>query len=86
MPKKGGTTMDRQDILMDYVKKELMKGRNLNVTAQSNLLGAGVIDSLGLLKLVAFVEERFGEKVPDEDVVYENFYSVKALADYLESQ
>jgi len=46
-------------------------------------LSSGIIDSLGILQLVTFIEERFGVQVPDEDVVYENFHSVKALADYL---
>jgi acyl carrier protein len=34
--------------------------------------------------LVAFVEERFGIVVPDDDVVYDNFKSINALAEYLQ--
>jgi acyl carrier protein len=78
--------MDKQAVLMDYVKKELMKGRNANLTTEDDLLSAGIIDSLGVLQLVGFIEERFGYQVPDEDVVYENFYSVQALANYLDKQ
>ena len=77
--------MDKQAILMDYIKQQLMKGRNANITTQDDLLGAGIIDSLGVLQLVAFIEERFNFQVPDEDVVYENFFSVEALANYLDS-
>ena len=78
--------MDKQAILMDYVKKELMKGRTANLAMEDDLLSAGIIDSLGVLQLVGFIEERFGYQVPDEDVVYENFYSVQALANYLDKQ
>ncbi len=76
--------MDKQTILMDYVKKELMKGRSANISASDDLLSAGIIDSLGVLQMVAFIEERFGFQVPDEDVVYENFHSIQALANYLD--
>jgi acyl carrier protein len=81
-----GLNMDTQAILMDYIKQELMKGRNLPLNAEDDLFSAGIVDSLGVLQLVTFIEERFGFQVPDEDVVYENFYSVKALATYLEKQ
>ncbi|NKQ36988.1 MAG: acyl carrier protein [Chloroflexi bacterium] len=75
--------MDREAILLDYVKNELLRGRANNITAEDDLLGAGLIDSLGILQMVAFIDERFNIQVPDEDVVYENFNSVKALSDYL---
>lgn len=75
--------MDREAILLDYVKNELLRGRANNITVEDDLLGAGLIDSLGILQIVAFIDERFNIQVPDEDVVYENFNSVKALSDYL---
>jgi acyl carrier protein len=78
--------MDRQAVLTEYVKQELLKGRKIEVAPHTDLLSAGVVDSLGLLKLVSFVEERFGFAVPDEDVVYENFSSIQALTNYLNEQ
>ncbi len=77
--------MDTQVVLTAYIKKELMKGRNADIKPTDDLLGSGVIDSLGVLQMVAFIEERFNFQVPDEDVVYENFFSVEALANYLAS-
>ena len=41
------------------------------------------IDSLGIFQIVAFVDERLGKQIPDEDVTYENFHSVRVLSDYL---
>ena len=42
-------------------------------------MASGILDSLGILQLVAFIEERFNVCVADEDVVYENFYSIGAI-------
>ena len=75
--------MDRKVALMEYVKNELLRGRKITLREDEDLLSAGIIDSLGILKLVAFVEEHFAITVPDEDVVYENFCSIQAMAEYL---
>jgi acyl carrier protein len=76
--------MDKETILMTYVKEELLRGRGEKLTPEDDLLSQGIIDSLGILQLVGFIEDRFGMQVPDEDVVYENFHSMKALAAYLD--
>jgi acyl carrier protein len=69
--------------LRDFIRQELLHGRSVKLDDELDLLSEGVIDSLGILRMVAFMEERFGVKVPDEDVVFENFQSVRAMADYV---
>ncbi|MCC6191771.1 MAG: acyl carrier protein [Anaerolineales bacterium] len=76
--------MSTSSILAEYITRELAKGRTTTVGVDEDLLGTGVIDSLGVLQLVSFVDERFGFQIPDEDVVIENFQSISALADYLD--
>lgn len=78
--------MEKQTMLMRYIKDELLRGRMNDLKAEDDLLSSGVINSLGILQLVSFVEERMGIEIPDEDVVYENFHSVAALAEYLDGQ
>ncbi|MBE2199063.1 MAG: acyl carrier protein [Anaerolinea sp.] len=75
--------MDRENILLEYIKQELLRGRKGDLKVEDDLLSNGIIDSLGILQMVAFIEERFHIQVPDEDVVFENFQSVKVLSDYL---
>jgi acyl carrier protein len=75
--------MDRKGILLQYIQDEFVRGRG-RVTADEDLLSGGILNSLGILQLVAFIEERFNILVPDEDVVFENFQSVSALSSYLD--
>lgn len=75
--------MEREQLLMEYIKEDLLHGRSPDLTPQDNLLDTGTIDSLGILQIVAFIEERMEIEIPPEDVVYENFYSVAALTNYL---
>jgi len=48
-----------------------------------SLLEQGIIDSTGVLEVVAFVEETFNFEVDDSDVVPENFDTVNCLASYV---
>jgi acyl carrier protein len=50
-----------------------------------SLLGRGIIDSMGVLELVAFVETEYGIRVPDEDLLPSNFDSVAGLAAYIDA-
>lgn len=43
---------------------------------EASFLESGVIDSTGVLELVAFLEERFGIKIQDEDLTPENLDSL----------
>ena len=74
---------EHENALAEFVRNELLHGRKVALTNDADLLGAGIVDSLGILRLVAFIEDRFGVKVPDEDVVFENFQSIGAMAGYL---
>lgn len=78
--------METQAIIQKFILDELAKGRKKTIDVNDDLLGEGIIDSLGILQLVAFIEEKFNYTVPDEDVVIENFMSVNALSHYLEQK
>jgi len=49
-----------------------------------SFLASGIIDSLGVMQLVAFIEFNFGISVSDADLVPENFDSVERLAAFIE--
>jgi acyl carrier protein len=76
--------MDRKSHLTDFIKNEIMRNSNAKLDPDADLLGSGILDSLGILQLVAFIEKTFNISVPDEDVVYDNFMSVNTLVNYLQ--
>ncbi len=47
------------------------------------LMGKGIIDSLGVMELIGFIEESFDVSIADEDVTEENLGSVNAIARYI---
>jgi len=76
--------MDRKTALIEFVKNEVMRNKNAKLNEDEDLLSAGILDSLAILQLVAYIEDQFGIKIPDEDVVFENFQSINSLSSYLE--
>lgn len=75
--------MDPKTALTDYIQRELLHGRMKDLKEDQDLLSAGIIDSLGILQLVAFMEKQLGIQVPDEDVIFENFQSIRAMTEYV---
>jgi acyl carrier protein len=53
------------------------------VREDQSLMNSGTLDSTGILELIMFVEERFGLKVADEEMLPENFDSVNAIASFI---
>lgn len=49
-----------------------------------SFLETGIIDSLGIVQIVAFVESELGAPVPDTDLVPANFDSIARIAAYVE--
>jgi len=78
--------MDRINALTKFIETELAKGRKTNIKPSDDLLSEGIIDSLGILQLVGFIEEEFNIVIADEDVVLENFQSIAALNEFLNTK
>ena len=55
-----------------------------SVEEDDNLLLSGTLDSLGVMRLVAFIEHDLGVSVPPEDVTLENFRNLDTMSGYLE--
>jgi len=74
-------------VINDYISREFVQDASmLPLGNTTSLLETGILDSLGLLRLVVFIQERFGIMVDDVDLVPENFDSVDAICDYLRSR
>ena len=70
--------------LKSYIENSLLNGRS--VATDENLLLSGLLDSLGVMSLVAYIEDNFEIAVPFEDVIIENFMTIEAMAQYIRSR
>jgi acyl carrier protein len=71
-------------VINDYISRELVQDKALLPLANATLLvETGILDSLSLLALVLFIQERFGIEIEDGDLIPEHFASVDAICTYL---
>lgn len=47
---------------------------------------SGLVDSLGLFKVIAFAEDQFGVRIAPEEIVMENFATVNAIVRLIRSK
>jgi acyl carrier protein len=68
-----------------YIVEEILLGSgDSRLDPNESLIDAGILDSLALLRLIGFVEERFGVTVDDVEVVPDNFESINATKAFIE--
>ena len=75
--------MNVEQSVRDFLKNDLGKAES-NVGRDESLLESGIIDSMGVLQLVAFLERTCGIKVEDDDLMPENFDTIAAITSFIE--
>jgi len=76
--------MDIQAQLRDYIAQNLLfSDDGFGYSDDASFLEEGIVDSVGIMELVMFLEENFGISVDDEDLTPDNFDSVNKLAAYI---
>ena len=69
--------------IMDYIAGVVAETGGAPVTRDTQLLEAGVLDSINLVRLVQFLEERFKISIPEADFGPELFESPATVSAYV---
>lgn len=77
--------MEIKNRIRDFIIANCLFGdTSFELSDDTALLDAGIIDSTGVIELVLFVSDEFGLEVPPEDMLPENFNSIARLAGYVQ--
>jgi acyl carrier protein len=74
----------RDQVRAYIVDSFLMRKRADGLRDDTSFLAQGILDSTGVVELVAFLEERFGIRVLDEEIIPENLDSLQALERFVQ--
>ncbi len=72
--------------ITDYILNKISSEPIDQLSNHENLLETGIVDSMGMMKLVRFIEGEFEINVPFEDMTVENFMSVDNITTYISSK
>jgi len=75
-----------EEPIREFVLKSFPLARKKGITASEKWLESGVLDSLGILDLVHFLEEKFSIQISDEDLLPENFESFATVAEFAQKK
>jgi acyl carrier protein len=67
-------------------RPDLVAGGAARIRPDQSLIAGGLIDSLAVLDIVAFLEERFAIRFEPEDLTGENFDNIAAMARLVRSR
>ena len=71
------------DQIRNYLLSHAADADITEIADDESLLEAGVIDSAGMVDLIAFLEGTFGIAVDEDDMIPENFDSLVAITAYV---
>lgn len=74
------------DRIKTYLMEKFPLARKRGLNQEDNLLENGILDSLGVLDLVTFMEKEFAIQVGDEELVPENFQTLDTLAAFVQKK
>jgi acyl carrier protein len=74
------------ETIKQFIVDNFLFGDGTKLTNDTPLFGKGIIDSTGVLELVAFIEDNFNVTVTDEELVQENFSCLTTIGKFLQSK
>ena len=70
------------ETLLTYIREELLyENEDVTLAADTELVKEGLLTSLGILRLLGFLEERFGVRLQASEVQIEDFLTAVTIRD-----
>jgi acyl carrier protein len=83
------TTTDIRERTRAYISENFLymrEGGNALLNDEQSLLETGVVDSMGIMEVVQFIESEFGVLVEDEDISEQNLGTINGITRYVASK
>lgn len=76
--------MDVKDRIRDFILETVLAGSRSNgIADDASFMDNGIMDSTGILELVAFIQDEWEIEVRDNELVPDNFDSIAKLSSYI---
>jgi acyl carrier protein len=70
---------ERAQVIAQFIRENLLGDRRRTLGVDTPLFADGLVDSMGLVLLATFVEDRFGVRIEDSDVRAGEFGTISQL-------
>jgi acyl carrier protein len=70
-----------KDLIRNFIYSSLTKrSEHKKIADKDNIIKEGILDSLGLMHLINYIEETFSLKIDDEELIPDNFETVEVIS------
>lgn len=76
--------MNNPNTLREFIRDNFLYGKEPTFSVGDSFLEMGLIDSTGVLELVAYLENRHGFTIEDHELVPENLDSIRNIEQFIE--
>lgn len=78
--------LDIRQKVRQFIERKSPAVRQKTLTDHDSLLDNNIIDSMGFLELVGYVETEFGITVEEDELMTENFESILSITNFIHSK
>ncbi len=78
--------MNIASVIKEFIVQELLMDGRSELSPEDSLIDSGILNSLSLLRLVGFIEDRIGVTVDDDELVPEHFQTIRDITSFLEGK
>lgn len=81
--------MDVKEKVKQFILTEICEDLGMdisNIEEDESLIGAGIMDSLGILKTLSFLDEEYDISLPRDMIKPDTFENIKTICDLIEKQ
>jgi len=77
--------MDSKAMIQEFILTQIVKNYDKKEIEDTEpLIESGIIDSLAIMKLLSFIEEKFQLQIAGDDLIEENFETLNAITQLVE--
>ncbi len=76
--------VQKEQTIRQFIVDTFLFGQDDGLSVDAPLLESRILDSTGILELATFIGGHYGITVDDEEMLVENFGSIRAVAKFVE--
>ena len=68
--------------LIEFINDNILRNKKIVITKTTLLFKDKTLDSMNILDIIGFIENKIGRKIKDEELIMSNFKNIKSIAEF----
>ncbi|MEM3074343.1 MAG: acyl carrier protein [Candidatus Pacearchaeota archaeon] len=68
-----------ETVIINFIKDRILKDKNITINKKTLLFKESILDSMNILDIIGFIEDKIGRKIKDDELIMKNFKDVSSI-------